>query len=266
MRITDNISSNLQSSAGSPPTSLLSLSNSRHSHESEHTHLTTPEGDAHKPSTPPPQLSQRDTNGHHLARGHHVTRSVSSAIPGTIESHERAPRSPRSLLPTTPGRSPHSPQHYQKQSLHTHVHPSSPWLTTPLPPSPPVFAATPTKRASPVIAPVDASPPSLVYQTYSRSRTPAPVQSSPRSPPTYRSHTPQATYTRAHHSPHTPTPVFDPKAASLACQQVPGYVSFASVAGLGAPPDEDDRHSGRTVGFSGKSALLGFGGGKWWAF
>ncbi|KAI6134664.1 hypothetical protein EV401DRAFT_1903971, partial [Pisolithus croceorrhizus] len=251
-----------QSSAGSPLSSLLSLANSRHSHESEQTHLTAPEYDTHKPSTPPP-YSPKNSNGQTLRGDASFSRPVPSTSPVTKhrEPPQKSPRSPPS------GRSqPNTSQYHRKQGLYSDPRPS-----VPLP-----FTAAPTKHANIVISPVSTRHPASAYETLIRSQTPAlGVQTSSPSPPRLpprRSFTPNPSHSHMQQLPHTPTraPAFDPDAASLACKKVPGYVSFASVAGLGAPPDEEDRHSGRRVAFGGKGIRslpgLGFGNGKWWVF
>lgn len=258
--------SSIESSAGSPLSSLLSLANSRHSHESEQTHLTAPEYDVQKPSTPPPH-SPKHSSGQTLRGGFASSRSVPSTSP--VTSHrERPSKSPRSLPSSRSP--PNTSQYHQKQGIYDHPHPSAPTpLTSTLP-------ATPMNHANLVISPVNAGRPSPVYETRIRSQTPAiGVQTSSSSPPRLpprRSFTPNPSHSHIQQLPHPPTrvPVFDPDAASLACKKLPGYVSFASVAGLGAPPDEEDRHSGRRVAFGGKGIRslqgLGFGSGKWWAF
>ena len=87
---------------------------------------------------------------------------------------------------------------------------------------------------------------------------------------------PHVVDTHAHiptrHSPTSPS-TFDPEAASHALRQLPGYVSFASVAGLGAPPEEEDRRGARRPfagislgGGKGRLSGLGLGSGKWWMF
>ncbi|KAI6121828.1 hypothetical protein F5141DRAFT_537493 [Pisolithus sp. B1] len=230
--------SSIESSAGSPLSSLLSLANSRHSHESEQTHLTAPDDAS-------------------------FSRPVPSTSPVTKhrELPQKSPRSPPS------GRSqPNTSQYHRKQGLYSDPRPS-----VPLP-----FTAAPTKHANIVISPVSTRHPASAYETLIRSQTPAlGVQTSSPSPPRLpprRSFTPNPSHSHMQQLPHTPTraPAFDPDAASLACKKVPGYVSFASVAGLGAPPDEEDRHSGRRVAFGGKGIRslpgLGFGNGKWWVF
>ncbi|KAI6157927.1 hypothetical protein BKA82DRAFT_7822 [Pisolithus tinctorius] len=179
------------------------------------------------------------------------------------------PRDKSSSLPSSRS-PPNTSQYHQKQGIYDHPHPSAPTpLTSTLP-------ATPMNHANLVISPVNAGRPSPVYETRIRSQTPAiGVQTSSSSPPRLpprRSFTPNPSHSHIQQLPHPPTrvPVFDPDAASLACKKLPGYVSFASVAGLGAPPDEEDRHSGRRVAFGGKGIRslqgLGFGSGKWWAF
>lgn len=39
---------------------------------------------------------------------------------------------------------------------------------------------------------------------------------------------------------HTTSPSFNARTASARCRQIDGYVSFANVEGLGAPPEIDD--------------------------
>ncbi|KAI6010500.1 hypothetical protein EDC04DRAFT_2905853 [Pisolithus marmoratus] len=251
--------SSIESSAGSPLSSLLSLANSRHSHESVQTHLTAPEYDAHRPSTPPPH--SKNSNGQSLRGGPVFPRPVPSTSPVTNhrEHPSKSSRSPPS------GRSP--PQYHYKQGVYSDPYPSVPSI--------PALPATPINHAN-IVTPVNARHPSSVYQAHIRSQTPAlGVQTSSPSPPRLpprRSFTPNPSHSHIQQLPHTPTrsPAFDPDAASLACKKQPGYVSFASVAGLGTPPDEEDRHSGRRVAFGGKGIRnlpgLGFGSGKWWVF
>jgi hypothetical protein len=104
-------------------------------------------------------------------------------------------------------------------------------MTTPLPPSP---FSSPTQK-----------PPSLSYATPSpHSPNPAILSS----------------YSSANsHIPVNP-PQFDLRAASQACKQASGYVSFASVAGLGAPPGVGDDE------VSVKEPQRGRGRGRWWVF
>ncbi|KAI6002863.1 hypothetical protein EDD15DRAFT_2192310 [Pisolithus albus] len=251
--------SSMESSAGSPLSSLLSLANSRHSHESEQTHLTPPEYDAHKPSTPPP-YSPKNSNSQTLCGGPTFSRPVPSTSPAT--KHREPSKSPPS------GRSqPNKSQYHRQRGPYSDPRPS-----VPLPPTP-ALPPMPIKHANIVVSPVNTGHPASAYEALIRSQTPAlGVQTSSPSPPKLpprRSFTPNPSYSHMQQLPHAPTraPVFDPDAASIACKKVPGYVSFASVAGLGAPPDEEDRHSGRRVAFSGKGIRslpgLGFGNGKW---
>ncbi|KIJ18529.1 hypothetical protein PAXINDRAFT_97309 [Paxillus involutus ATCC 200175] len=233
--------SSIESSTGSPPSSLCSLSNSR-SYESEQTQLTVPEVDACSPSTPPPRVKAISKNGHRPTRSMSAAQSPHQTLTSSPKAHSRSPLTPQ--IPRSPPQTPRS----QEQLKQKH----SPWLSSPLPPSPSPFQTTPPKRAGPGVATVTPSHSTLIYETSV--------------------HTP----TRPHlpHSPHS-SPAFDPEAASLACRQVPGYVSFSSVAGLGAPPEEEDRRSGRkgfagfSLGGGGKGrglAGLGVGSGKWWVF
>ncbi|KIK24728.1 hypothetical protein PISMIDRAFT_9980 [Pisolithus microcarpus 441] len=257
--------SSVESSAGSPLSSLLSLANSRHSHESEQTHLTPPEYDAHKPSTPPP-YSPKNSNGQTPRGGPTFSRPVPSTSP--VTKHREPSKSPRS--PPSGRSQPNTSQYHRQRGLYSDPHPS-----VPLPPTP-ALPPTPIKHANIVVSPVSTGHPASAYEALIRSQTPAlGVQTSSPSPPRLpprRSFTPNPSYSHMQQLPHTPAraPVFDPDAASLACKKVPGYVSFASVAGLGAPPDEEDRHSGRRVAFAGKGIRslpgLGFGNGKWWVF
>ncbi|KAG2154437.1 uncharacterized protein EDB93DRAFT_1267984 [Suillus bovinus] len=108
---------------------------------------------------------------------------------------------------------------------------TSPWMTTPLPPSP---FSTPTKKSpsSPYATPSPHSPNPAIFSSFSRADP---------------------------HIPVTP-PQFDLRAASQACKQVSGYVSFASVAGLGAPPGVGDDEA------SIKEPQRGRRRGRWWVF
>ncbi|KIK94579.1 hypothetical protein PAXRUDRAFT_827858 [Paxillus rubicundulus Ve08.2h10] len=233
--------SSIESSTGSPPSSLCSLSNSR-SHESEQTQLTVPEVDVCLPSTPPPRVKVISKNGHRPTRSMSAAQSPHHTLTSSPKAQPWSPLTPQ--IPWSPPQTPRS----QEQLKQKH----SPWLSSPLPSSPPPFATTPPKRAGPGVATVASSHSTLIYET--NIHTPSPP------------HLP--------HSPHS-SPTFDPEAASLACRQVPGYVSFASVAGLGAPPEEEDRRSGRKgfagfgLGGGGKGrGLTGLvvGSGKWWVF
>lgn len=109
---------------------------------------------------------------------------------------------------------------------------SFPWITTPLPPSP--SFSTPSKKSC----------------------------SSPYAPPSPHSPAILATFSSANAQVLVPVgpPQFDPRAASLACKEVPGYVSFASVAGLGAPPGVGDDD------MSVKELQRGRRLGRWWIF
>ncbi|KAF8134432.1 hypothetical protein EV363DRAFT_1562059 [Boletus edulis] len=176
--------------------------------------------------------------------------SISGARAHSPESHQThltipdtdPPRSPRGIRSP-----PQTPTSHQKEQL-KRQHPDSPWTYVPLPPSPPTFSASPSKRGGPAVVTFVAGPP--IVDTHTRIPT--------RSPPC--------------HSPHTPS-TFDPEAASHALRKLPGYVSFASVAGLGAPPEEEDRPSGHKPfsgftlgGVRGRFSDLGLGSGKWWMF
>ncbi|KAG1901962.1 uncharacterized protein F5891DRAFT_1026511 [Suillus fuscotomentosus] len=107
----------------------------------------------------------------------------------------------------------------------------SPWMTTPLPPSP---FSTPTKKSpsSPYATPSPHSPNPAILSGFSSA------------------------------NPHIPVnpPQFDLRAASQACKQASGYVSFASVAGLGAPPGMGDDE------VSIKEPQRGRRRGRWWVF
>ncbi|KAF9241817.1 hypothetical protein BU15DRAFT_73161 [Melanogaster broomeanus] len=238
-------SSSIESPASSPPSSLCSLSNSRSpSHESEQTQLTVPEVDACLPSTPPPSTKTVLGNRHrHSQSMSAVQRQVTYSPPqkSTPPSQAHPQRSPQ--IPRSPPQSPRS-QHQQNQK---HTRPVSPWLSSPLPPSPPPppFVTTPSRRAVGVAGAAANYSPTICEIV-----------------PTC-SHRPDSPHPRS----------FDPEAASLVCRQLPGYVSFASVAGLGAPPEEEERRGGRTglAGFSlggggNGRGLAGLGGGKWWVF
>ncbi|KAG0707029.1 hypothetical protein DFH29DRAFT_898047 [Suillus ampliporus] len=182
-----------ESSSASPPSSARSLSNSlSNSHSSEKTHVTALEVEA----LIPPSLSSKH------GRAHRYSQSAS------INYVQKSPRSPRSQGET------------------------SPWTTTPLPPSPPF--STPTKKlpSSPYTTPSPHSPNPAILSTFSSVNSQIPVN----------------------------PPQFDLRAASQACKQVSGYVSFASVAGLGAPPGVGDDEA------SIKEPRRGRGRGRWWVF
>lgn len=108
---------------------------------------------------------------------------------------------------------------------------TSPWMTTPLPPSP---FSTPSKKSpsSPYATPSPHSPNPAILSSFSSANSHMPVN----------------------------PPQFDLRAASQACKQVSGYVSFASVAGLGAPPGVGDDEA------SIKEPSRGRGRGRWWVF
>ncbi|KAG6375560.1 hypothetical protein JVT61DRAFT_3125 [Boletus reticuloceps] len=237
----------LQSSTASLSSSLSSISGARaHSPESHQTHLTIPDTD---PCVPPP--SRREPSSH---RPHRYTRSTSavhrqpttpprtSASPRVTSHCSPSPRSPRGIRSP-----PQTPMSHQKEQL-KRQHPDSPWTYVPLPPSPPTFSASPSKRGGPAVVTFVAGPPIVDAHTHIPTRSPA------------------------CHSPHTPS-TFDPEAASHALRKLPGYVSFASVAGLGAPPEEEDRPNGHKPfsgftlgGVRGRFSDLGLGSGKWWMF
>lgn len=181
-----------ESSSASPPSSARSLSNSfTNSQSSEKLRVTGHDVDP----LIPPSLSSKH------GRGNRYSQSTSVAY------SQKSPRSPQSQGET------------------------SPWMTTPLPPSP---FSTPTKK-----------PPSLSYAT------PSP-------------HSPNPAILSSFSSANSQIPVnppqFDLRAASQACKQVSGYVSFASVAGLGAPPGAGDDD------VSVKEPQRGRGRGRWWVF
>ncbi|EIW83120.1 hypothetical protein CONPUDRAFT_164118 [Coniophora puteana RWD-64-598 SS2] len=91
--------------------------------------------------------------------------------------------------------------------------PSSPWHTIPLPPSPPA----PSQRL-PSMSPVSKRR-SAIGDSFSMHKHPhARVRTTPGGPQTEE---------------------FDAQTALLACRDLQGYVSFANVAGLGAPADLD---------------------------
>lgn len=177
------------------------------------------------------------------SKGHRHTQSASVAHPQVSSPRvpTQSPRSPRSPQGVRPH--PRTPTSQEKDHI-KRLHPDSPWLYAPLPPSPPAFMSSPSKTA---VVTFVANPPIA-----------DPTHLSTRSPP--------------RHSPRSPS-TFDPEAASHALRQLPGYVSFASVAGLGAPPEEEDRRGGRRpfagftlAGGKGRLSGLGLGGGKWWVF
>ncbi|KAG2039720.1 hypothetical protein BDR03DRAFT_951029 [Suillus americanus] len=181
-----------ESSSASPPSSARSLSNScTNSQSSEKPCVTAHDVD--------PLILPSISSKH--GRGHRYSQSTSVAY------SQKSPRSPQSQGET------------------------SPWMTTPLPPSP---FPTPTKKL-----------PSLSYTT------PSP-------------HSPNSAILSSFSSANSQIPVnppqFDLRAASQACKQVPGYVSFASVAGLGAPPGVGDDD------VSVKEPQRGRGRGRWWVF
>ncbi|KAI6021542.1 hypothetical protein BKA83DRAFT_27877 [Pisolithus microcarpus] len=202
--------SSVESSAGSPLSSLLSLANSRHSHESEQT-----SSDTAGPSTPPP-YSPKNSNGQTPRGGPTFSRPVPSTSP--VTKHREPSKSPRS--PPSGRSQPNTSQYHRQRGLYSDPHPS-----VPLPPTP-------------------ALPPTPIKHANIRRLAPLGVQTSSPSPPRLpprRSFTPNPSYSHMQQLPHTP-----------ARSTVPGYVSFASVAGLG----------------KGIRSLpgLGFGNGKWWVF
>lgn len=152
----------------------------------------------------------------------------------------QSPRSPRvQQVLRSPPRTPTS---HEKERL-KRQHPDSPWRYTPLPASPPTFSRSPSKRGGPAVVTFVASPPMVD------------------------THMHIATRSHARHSPNSSS-AFDPEAASHALKQLPGYVSFSSVAGLGSPPEEEDRRGARKpfAGFTGRISGLALGSGKWWMF
>ncbi|KIK41583.1 hypothetical protein CY34DRAFT_805872 [Suillus luteus UH-Slu-Lm8-n1] len=108
---------------------------------------------------------------------------------------------------------------------------TSPWMKTPLPASP---FSTPSKKSpsSPYATPSPHSPNPAILSSFSSADSHMPVN----------------------------PPQFDLRAASQACKQVSGYVSFASVAGLGAPPGSGDDEA------SIKEPQRGRERGRWWVF
>ena len=231
----------VQSSAASLPSSLGSISNARtHSHESHQTHLTVPDPDPCVPLAPRPKRSchrpDRHTELTSVVHTQPTSPQRTHTQPRAVSQSPRSPRAPQGLR--SPPQTPTSQKEQRKRQ-----HPDSPWMYAPLPPSPPTFSASPSKRGGPAVVTFVASPP--IVDTHMHIQTRSPARHSPKSSST-----------------------FDPEAASHALRQLPGYVSFASVAGLGSPPEEEDRHGGRRpfAGFSGRISGLGLGSGKWWMF
>ncbi|KAG8214117.1 hypothetical protein J3R82DRAFT_10879 [Butyriboletus roseoflavus] len=242
MRI-DNDRDAVESTTTSLPSSLGSISNSRtHSHESHRTHLTVPDPVPCLPLASQPKRTS--PSGHRHSQSASIVHPQSPSPRRTFTPSRVAPQSPRSPRAPQGLRSPpRTPTSQEKEQLKRR-HPDSPWMYAPLPPSPPTFSASPSRHGGPAVVTFVASPP--IAETHTT-----------RPPP--------------RHSPISST--FDPEAASHALRQLPGYVSFASVAGLGAPPEEEDRRGARRpfAGFTlggGKGRLsgLGLGGGKWWMF
>ncbi|KAN0091361.1 hypothetical protein V8E55_004927 [Tylopilus felleus] len=234
----------VQSSSASLASSLGSISNARaYSPESHQTHLAIRDPD---PCVPPSSRSERPSH-----RSHRHARTTSAVHPqptspkrtpptrGTSQSP--SPRSPPGLRSP-----PQTPTSHEKEQLRRQ-HPDSPWTYVPLPPSPPTFSTSPSKRGGAAVVAFVASSPIVDTHTH---RSPA----------------------RPRHSPNSSS-TFDPKAASHALRHLPGYVSFASVAGLGSPPEEEDRGCGGkslggfTVGGgNGRISGFGLGSGNWWIF
>ncbi|KAG2120134.1 hypothetical protein DEU56DRAFT_835871 [Suillus clintonianus] len=143
-------------------------------------------------------------------------------LPSISSKRSRGHRYSQSASTTYSQKSPRSPQSQGE---------TSPWMSTPLPPSP---FSTPTKKSpsSPYTTPSSPSPNQAILSSFSSAKSQIPVN----------------------------PPQFDLRAASQACKQVSGYVSFASVAGLGAPPGVGDDEA------SIKEPQRGRGRGRWWVF
>lgn len=181
-----------ESSSASPPSSARSLSNSyTNSQSSEKSHVAARDVE--------PLVLPSISSKH--GRGHRYSQSTS------VPYSQKTQRSPQSQGET------------------------SPWMTTPLPPSP---FSTPSKKSpsSPYATPSPHSPNPAILSSFSSGNSHMPVN----------------------------PPQFDLRAASQACKQVSGYVSFASVAGLGAPPGVGDDEA------SIKEPQRGRGRGRWWVF
>ncbi|KAH7916632.1 hypothetical protein BJ138DRAFT_1121737 [Hygrophoropsis aurantiaca] len=220
----ESVSTSAESS--SPPSSLRSLSDSHASSGS--TGLTAPDthGESCTCACTCRALPTHPQSHDQRARSHRHTKSMSAAQPPPYPyPYQHATSTVASPLP--------------KRSV-TPVT-TSPWMMTPLPPSPPLYPHSPN------------SP----HSHHS--------QSSPRSPNLNSSSSPRS-HPHSPHMPHTPSPrskqQFDAHTASIACRQVSGYVSFASVAGLGAPAGMDDDSNGD----DGESRGRGRKRGKWWVF
>lgn len=168
-------------------------------------------------------LSNSYTNSQSSEKSHVVARDVEPLVLPSISSkHGRGHRYSQSTSVAYSQKSPRSPQSQGE---------TSPWMKTPLPPSP---FSTPTKKSpsSPYATPSPHSPNPAILSNFSSANSHIPVNS----------------------------PQFDLRAASQACKQVSGYVSFASVAGLGAPPGVGDDEA------SIKEPQRGRGRGRWWVF
>lgn len=179
----------------------------------------SPDGESSSASPPSSarSLSNSFTNSQSSEKPHVTARDVEPLVLSSISSkHGRGHRS------TSVAYSQKSPQSQGE---------ISPWMTTPLPPSP---FSSPTKKShsSPYATPSPHSPNPAILSNFSSA------------------------------NPHIPVnpPQFDPRAASQACKQVSGYVSFASVAGLGAPPGVCDDE------VSVKEPQRGRRRGRWWVF
>ncbi|KAG1751277.1 uncharacterized protein EDB91DRAFT_1243547 [Suillus paluster] len=167
-------------------------------------------------------LSNSFSNSHSSEKSHVTAPEVE--IPPSLSSNRgRAHRNSQSTSVTYVQKSPRSPRSQGE---------TSPWMTTPLPPSPPF--STPSKKSpsSPYTTPSPHSQHPAMLSTFSSVNSKIPVNQ----------------------------PQFDLRAASQACKQVSGYVSFASVAGLGAPPGVGDDEA------SIKEPRRGRGRGRWWVF
>lgn len=165
-------------------------------------------------------LSNSYTNSQSSEKPHVTAHDMEPFILPSISSkHGRGHRSTSVAYSQKSPRSPHSQGE------------ASPWMTTPLPPSP---FSTPTKKSpsSPYATPSPHSPKPAILSSFSSANSHVPVN----------------------------PPQFDLRAASQACKQVSGYVSFASVAGLGAPPGAADDE------VSVKEPQRGRGRGRWWVF
>ncbi|OJA16305.1 hypothetical protein AZE42_03379 [Rhizopogon vesiculosus] len=182
---------------------------------------------AQSSSASPPSLARSNsrTNSQASEKTHATAPEVEPLLPPSLSSKPgRTHRYPQSMSVTCvqTQKPPRSPRSPRSQRE------TSPWMTAPLPPSP--TFSTPTKKSP--SSPSRHSPNSGILSTFSSANSQVPVV----------------------------PPQFDLRAASQACKQVSGYVSFASVAGLGAPPGVGDDD------VSVKEAQRGRGLPRWWIF